>query len=477
MTATGNGDAGGSTASLTNTHTGGSTASLTDAHTGGSTAWLADVGVDWSRDPAALAAVRADRSGWPPEGLPSAVVRPVDAAGVSRVLRRANETRTPVVPRGAGTGLSGGATAGAGAVVLDLSRMDRLVSLSPDDGTAVVEPGLITAALDAAAGEHGLTYAPDPASVAISTIGGNIATNAGGLRCAKYGVTRDSVLGLRVVLADGTEISTGTATFKGVAGYDLTRLFTGSEGTLGVIVQATLRLRPLPLGTATIAATFGDIETAAAACSALTRARVQPAIAELLDAATLRAIDPEHGDGALLLIQTDGAGAALEADLIVEALAGVAENIRMTTDPAEAAELLAARRLALPALERLGRPLIEDIAVPRSRLADAVREIAAIAERHGVPICTIAHAADGNLHPLIVVDRDAEDVPPHAQRAADEVFGLALKLGGTLTGEHGVGTLKRAWLRRELGPAQHDLQQRIRQLFDPHGILNPGKAV
>jgi glycolate oxidase len=228
--------------------------------------WLDDADVDYSRDPADLAVARADRSGWPPSSLPAAVVRPVDAGGVRRVLRLAHDTRTPVVPRGAGTGLSGGATAGSGTVVLDLSRMNQIVSLSPDDSTAVVEPGVITAELDAAAVEHGLTYAPDPASAAISTIGGNIATNAGGLRCAKYGVTRDSVLGLQVVLAGGSQIGVGTATFKGVTGYDLTRLFTGSEGTLGVIVQATVRLRPLPLGTATIAATFPDIEAAAAAC-------------------------------------------------------------------------------------------------------------------------------------------------------------------------------------------------------------------
>ena len=447
------------------------------------TAWLDDAGVDCSRDPADLAAVRADRSGWPPTGLPVAVLRPVDDAGVRRVLRLANQAGTPVVPRGAGTGLAGGATAGSGTVVLDLSRMNRIVSLSPDDGTAVVEPGVITAVLDAAAGEHGLTYPPDPASVAISTIGGNIATNAGGLRCAKYGVTRDSVLGLQVVLADGSQFGTGTATFKGVTGYDLTRLFTGSEGTLGVIVQATVRLRPLPLGTATIAATFPDVEAAAAACAAVTRTRVQPAIAELLDAATLAAIDAAQGTdlrsaaGALLLIQTDGVGAALEAELIVAALRDSATSVRTTTDPAEAAELLAARRLALPSLERLGRPLIEDIAVPRSRLAEAVREIAAIAARHKMPICTVAHAADGNLHPLIVVDPAAESVPPEAQAAADEVFELALRLGGTLTGEHGVGTLKRAWLGRELGAVNHDLQRRIRRLFDPNGILNPGKAV
>jgi glycolate oxidase len=445
--------------------------------------WLPSTGVQFSTDPAVLADRRADRSGWPPPGRPTAVAFPVSADQVGRVLRSAHETRTVIVPRGAGTGLAGGATAGTGTVVLDLTRMNRIVEISPDDATAVAEPGVITADLDRAAAEHGLRYAPDPASVAISTIGGNIATNAGGLRCAKYGATRDSVLGLDVVLADGRALSTGTATLSGVAGYDLTGLFVGSEGTLGVVVRATLRLRPLPLGTATIAASFADVEAAAAAAVAVSRAGVQPAIAELLDEATLLAIDAAQGTtlrsggAALLLIQTDGLGAAQEAALIAEVLTGPAISVRTTTDEAEANELLAARRLALPSLERIGRPLIEDIAVPRSRLADAVREVAAISARHDVTISTLAHAFAGTVHPLIVVDRDADGIPENAQRAADEVFELALKLGGTVTGEHGVGTLKRDWLRRELGDTSHGLHEQLKGLFDPNGILNPGKAI
>jgi glycolate oxidase len=445
--------------------------------------WLDAAAVEYSVDRSVVAAHRDDRSGWPPVGSPDAVVFPVDAAGVRRVLRMANDARTPVVPRGGGTGLSGAAAAGAGTVVLDLTRMNRIVSLSVPDSTAVVEPGVITADLDRAAARLGLRYAPDPASVEISTIGGNIATNAGGLRCAKYGVTRDSVLGLDVVLADGRQISTGTATLKGVAGYDLTSLFVGSEGTLGVVVRATLRLRPVPSATATVAAYFTDVETAAAAASAIGTARVQPSVCELLDEATLRAVDDAQGTdlrshgAALLLVQTDGAGASIEADLVAAVLAASATSVRLTTDPAEAAELLAARRLALPSLERLGRPLIEDIAVPRSRLAEAVREIAAISVRHGVPICTVAHAGDGNLHPIVVVGPSAAEIPDRAWRAADEIFELALRLGGTLTGEHGVGTLKRGWLARELGTANHLLQQQIKALFDPHGILNPGTAI
>jgi glycolate oxidase len=445
--------------------------------------WLEAAAVEFSVDPAVVAAHREDRSGWPPDGHPAAVVFPDDAAGVRRVLRLAHDARVPVVPRGAGTGLSGGAAAGAGTIVLDLSRMRRIVAVSSDDGTAVVELGVITADLDRAAGAYGLRYAPDPASAAISTIGGNIATNAGGLRCAKYGVTRDSVLGLDVVLADGRQISTGTATFKGVAGYDLTRLFVGSEGTLGVIVRATLRLHAIPLATATIAAFFAEVQAAAAAASAIGTARVQPAVCELLDEATLQAVDDAQGSGlrsqgaALLLVQTDGAGASIEADLVAAVLRATATSVQVSTDPVEAAELLAARRLALPSLERLGRPLIEDIAVPRSRLADAVRGIAAIAAEHRVPICTVAHAGDGNLHPIVVVDPMATRIPEPAWRAADAIFELALALGGTLTGEHGVGTLKRRWLGRELGSTQHVLQQQIKAVFDPRGILNPGTAI
>ena len=427
----------------------------------------------WSAEPDTLRVRRLDRSGWEPDGTPAAVVFPRSARDVQAVLRGAFSTRTPVVPRGAGTALTGASTAGAGAIVLDLSRMNRILEIRPDDGIAVAEPGVITADLDRAAAAHGLRYAPDPASLELSTIGGNIATNAGGLRCAKYGVTRDSVLGLDVVLADGTRVATGRATLKGVAGYDLTGLFVGSEGTLGVVVGATLRLRNLPDPTATLAAYYPDIETAAAASVALATAQIQPVLAELLDRATLDALGEAHREGeALLIVQTDGGPD--EAARAADVLGRTATTLRSTTDPDEAAVLLAARRGALPAIERLGRPLIEDIAVPRSRLAEAVREIVAIARRHDVRICTLAHAGDGNLHPIIVA---GHPISGAVHRAADEIFGLALRLGGTVTAEHGVGVLKRAWLERELGPAAHDLQRRIKDLFDPHGILNPGKAL
>ncbi|MFJ8933869.1 FAD-binding oxidoreductase [Streptomyces sp. NPDC102364] len=432
-----------------------------------------------STDPAVLAAHTTDRSGTRPDGEPLAVVHARHTPDVALALRHAHALRVPVVPRGAGTGLSGGATADEGSLVLDLSRMDRILELDAFDQVAVVEPGVITAELDRAAGAHGLRYAPDPASAALSTIGGNIATNAGGLRCAKYGVTRDSVLGLEAVLADGTVVTTGRRTVKGVTGYDLTALLTGSEGTLAVITGATLRLRPVPVAVATLAAYFPTFEDAAEASYAIARAGVEPALAELVDGPVLQAIDPalrERG-AALLLVQCDGAGAAVEAAAIARLIAPSATSVETTEDPAQSEALLAARRLALPALEKLGRPLIEDIAVPRSRLAEAVREIRAISARHDVPVFTIAHAADGNLHPIVVVDRALDRLPDAAWEAAGEIFALALRLGGTLTGEHGVGLLKRQWVAEELGPAAHALQRGLKEVFDPRGILNPGKAL
>nr|WSZ94721.1 FAD-binding protein [Streptomyces sp. NBC_00857] len=434
-------------------------------------------------DPAATAPYATDRSGAHTDGQPLAVVHARDTDEVRTVLRHANELRVPVVPRGAGTGLSGGAAAGEGSVVLDLSGMNRIVELSPDDQLAVVEPGVVTADLDRAAAAHGLRYAPDPASAAISTVGGNIATNAGGLRCAKYGVTRDSVLGLTAVLADGTVVRTGRRTVKGVTGYDLTALLTGSEGTLAVITGATVRLRPVPVATATIAAYFDRVEDAAAASSAITAARVEPAMCELLDGPVLAAIDAAQGTGlrargaALLLVQCDGAGAPAEAERVAVVLGGRATSVEVAADPAEAESLLAARRLALPSLERIGRPLIEDIAVPRSRLAEAVRAVEAVSVRYDVPVFTLAHAADGNLHPIIVVDPALPELPVAAWKAASEIFSVALRLGGTLTGEHGVGVLKRQWVAEELGADNHALQQRLKTAFDPHHILNPGKAV
>lgn len=386
--------------------------------------------------------------------------------------------------RGAGTGLAGGAVAGEGTIVLDLSGMNRIVRIDPVDGVAEAEAGVITGDLDRAAREHGLFYAPDPGSVGVSTLGGNIATNAGGLRGAKYGVTRDAVLALDVVLADGELVRIGRPTVKGVTGYDLAGLLVGSEGTLGVVVGATVRLLPVPPEVATLAASFASLEDAAAAVAAIAVSGARPAVLEILDEATLDAIDAAEGtalraDGAaLLVVQTDGFGASAEILAVRAALDRLAVRVEWTTDPLEAERLLAARRQALPAIERRGRVLIEDIAVPRSRLVEAIRGIRGIAERTETEIYVFGHAGDGNLHPIIVAgSAPGEEIPEHTQRAADEIFALALSLGGTLTAEHGIGLLKREWVGTELGPRVHDIHHALRALLDPAGILNPGKAI
>lgn len=424
---------------------------------------------------------RIDRSGHEPIGHPHIVVRAASIDDVRAAVAYAADRELGVVPRGAGSGLAGGASAGDGALVLDLSAMNRILTVDVADEVAVVEAGVITAELDRRAAAVGLRYAPDPASAAISTIGGNIATNAGGLRCVKYGVTRDSVLGLSVVLADGALLQTGRRTAKGVAGLDLTSLFTGSEGTLGVIVDATLRLHPAQASAVTVAAWFDDVEQAAAATAAALSARVRPLMMELLDEASLQQAQRHLGvdsapSGAFVVAQTEGWSAQAEADVIATEFRRLASAVRITDRPERADELLAVRRAALPALEQIGRPLIEDIAVPRSRLADAVRAITVIAATHRIPVFTFGHAGDGNLHPIIVVPEHDPLAGARAAAAADDIFALALELGGTITGEHGVGVLKRRWLARELGPTALGVQQAIRNALDPAGLFNPGKV-
>ncbi|AUI51033.1 FAD-binding oxidoreductase [Arthrobacter crystallopoietes] len=449
----------------------------------GSSAAVLDAARRASVDYADRAAVNTDRSGFVPQSLPDGVVFAESVEDVVQAVKLAAAHKVPLVPRGAGTGLAAASSASAGEVVLDLSRMNRILSIDPVEQIAVVEPGVLNAHLNAAVAEHGLFYAPDPASTAICSIGGNIATNAGGMRCAKYGVTRESVLGLRVVLADGRELRTGRDTIKGVTGYDLNALMIGSEGTLGVVVEATLRLRPLPIATATVAAFFPDVAAAAAAASAVIAARLQPSVLELVDGPTLAAIDAALGTnyrsrgGAFLLAQTDGFGAHLEMDVLVNAIEPFTAELQRAADTAEAEALLTARREAIPSLEKMGRVSIGDIGVPRGRLAEAVTGLADISRRTGVRIFTIAHAADGNLHPIIVVDPQESVTEGPAKAALGEMFRLAQSLGGTLTGEHGVGLLKRDWLRDELGDVSLEVQHAIRRALDPQGILNPGKAI
>jgi len=441
----------------------------------------AELGSLVDTSPAALDDARADKSGHRATAPPIAVVHAESVAHVQATLRIASATGTPVVTRGAGTGLAGAANAGGGEIALSVRRMTRILEVSPDDLLAVVEPGILNAELNAHLARHGLWWAPDPASRDISTVGGNIATGAGGLLCAKYGVVRDAVLGVDVVLADGRLIRMGHRSVKGVTGLDLTSLMIGSEGTLGVIVGATLKLRRLVPGTVcTIAATFPTVRAAAAASSAVTASGIQPSIMELMDATSLAAVHrllalPAPTAGASqLTIQTDGPAAAAEADAIAEVLRASGGTVALTHDRAEGERLLAIRRAMHPAMESLGNALIEDVSVPRSQMAAMFDEIERVEREHGVAIPTVAHAGDGNLHPNFVFQ--GEDVPQLIWDAADDLFRAAIRLGGTLTGEHGIGLLKRRWLADELGDDQWRLQRDIARVFDPQGILNPGKV-
>lgn len=433
-------------------------------------------------------AARADQSGHVAREAPLAVIEAATIEQVQTLMRFATAHRIPVVPRGAGTGLAGGAIGGAGELVLSTRGMDRVLEIAADDELAVVEPGVINAELNERLAPLGLWWAPDPASKAISTVGGNIATNAGGLLCVKYGVTREAVLGLKVVLADGRLIELGHRTVKGVTGYDLTALMVGSEGTLGIIVEATLRLRPLPGGGAsTISAFFPDVDSAAHAATRIISAGIKPAIMELLDGRSLASIGDflglqlgGDGRGAQLLIQVDGSGAeqeAVEALAVIHSLGGEAQQ---TADRAEGEALFAIRRAFHSAMQARGTVLIEDVAVPRSALPAMFAAIERIGDAHGLEIPTVAHAGDGNLHPNFVFDTRIVDghvdVPDHVWTAAGELFRECLRLGGTLTGEHGIGLLKKRWLREELGDDSLALHAQVKAVFDPLGILNPGKV-
>ena len=434
-------------------------------------------------DPGVLVAYSRDRAALAPAGSALALVRALSIDDVVATLRVASAHGIPVVPRGAGTGLVGGANAVDGGIVLSLAAMDRVVEVDVAGRTATAQAGVLTADLAAAAAAHGLWYPPDPASRAISTIGGNVATNAGGACCLKYGVTADAVAALTAVLADGTVVRTGRATRKDVAGLDLTRLLVGSEGALAVVVEVTVRLRASPRPPATVVASFPSVAAAGEAVVAVT-STAEPALLEMLDRTTVRAVEAmthmglDAGTGALLLLQCDGTDAADEAERCAQACerAG-ASYVVVTADVAEGEALLAARRAAYPALERLGTTLLDDVCVPVPRVPELVRAVERVAQQHGVVIGTFGHAGDGNLHPTVVYDATDPAQTAAAQRAFDAVLDAALALGGTVTGEHGVGVLKRGALDRQLGAAERALMQRVKAAFDPAGILNPGKAL
>ncbi|HYI59194.1 MAG TPA: FAD-linked oxidase C-terminal domain-containing protein [Microlunatus sp.] len=422
---------------------------------------------DWSRDPGA--------------GTPLAVVRPTDAAQVQTVVRWCAENRVPITPRGAGTSLSGGSSAVDGGIVLSMERM-RAIEIDTTTRVAVVEPGAFNAEVKAAAAEQGLWYPPDPSSYEICSIGGNIATNAGGLCCVKYGVTTDYVLGLDVVLADGELISLGGKRIKDVAGLSLLKLFVGSEGTLGIITRAILRLVPAQPPKATLVAAFADPEAAARAVVELGLV-ARPSMVELMDNASINIVEDalkmglDRTAGALLLIQSDAPGAACSAEIELAEAACVKQGATecFSTDDADEGELFVeARRAFFPALEGRGALLLEDVGAPVPQLPALLAGVAAIAARHEVQIPVVAHAGDGNTHPTIVFDPTDEAAQARAALAFTEIMELALSLGGTITGEHGIGRLKKELLPTQLGPRVTRLTRDVKQLFDPGNILNPG---
>lgn len=435
-------------------------------------------------DPDVAAAYSHDQSRFTDHAVPRAVLMPRSTAEVSQCLKVAHDHRIPVVPRGAGSGLSGGANASTDCLVLSVHRMNQILEVDAADRFAVVQPGVITASLRAAAKEVGLFYPPDPGSVEMSTVGGNAATNAGGMCCVKYGVTADFVIGLEVVLADGRVMRTGRRTVKGVAGYDLTHLFVGSEGTLGVITEVTVRLVPEPGPSHTLVASFSSLKDAGAVVSEVTRAGLTPSLLEILDRTTVRAVDQMAHMGlgedveALLLVQSDDK----HADVLLGRVSAICEDqgvsdLAHSSDPAESAMLLEARRLALPALERLGDWLLDDVAVPRSRIVEFIVAVEEISSRLGLTIGVFGHAGDGNLHPTVIFDDADADSRAATLRAFDEMTRKALELGGTITGEHGVGRLKRDWLARELDPVAATVHGTIKSALDPRGILNPGAVM
>jgi len=431
-------------------------------------------------DPDIVDGYRFDRARTIVPGKPLALVRAADTADVQATMRVATRFRVPVVARGAGTGLSGGSSAVDGAITLSTERL-RGVAVDPAALTVTVGPGLLNAEVKLAAREHGLWYPPDPSSFEICSIGGNLATNAGGLCCVKYGVTTDYVLGLEVVLADGRVVQLGGRTIKDVAGYDLKRLFVGSEGTLGIITEATLRLRPLPPPATTVVATFADVVDAGRAITQV-MARVRPAALELMDRAAVAAVETVRpmgldGDiGALLLGQSDAG--LHECEVMAEAFdACGATYVAVTDDPDEGELLMGARRMAIPCVERLGAVLIEDVGVPIPRIPDLIVAVQAVAARRETLVPVIGHAGDGNFHPLVTFDADDPDATARAELAFDEIMEEALALGGTVTGEHGIGTLKARHLADQLGPDVLGVTRSIKAALDPLNLLNPGKWV
>ncbi|MCB9590735.1 MAG: FAD-binding protein [Polyangiaceae bacterium] len=450
-------------------------------------AWLADLASQLPEgavvsDRDVLESYARDHARLVPAGEAAALVRARSVEQVIATLRFAHERRIPVVTRGAGTGLSGGANALDGCIQLSVADMRRILRVDPVGRSATVEPGVLNGELAAEALGYGLFYAPDPASREISSIGGNIATNAGGACCLKYGVTGDHVLALKAVLADGTLIRVGSLAQKNVAGLDLKRLLVGSEGTLAVIVEATLRLLPKPRPASTLVAYFQSLQSAGAAIEAMQS--LDLSLIEIMDRTTLSAVE-RHAQleldttaAAMVLVQSDASDAPAE----VSRCAALCEqhrayDVMQSSDAEEGRLLLRARSLAYPALERLGATLLDDVAVPRQNLTEMLVRCEAISEATGLTIGTFGHAGDGNLHPTIVFDGQSPESERRAYDAFNQILHEAIKVGGSITGEHGVGALKVLQLPRMIGSSERALMARIKQAFDPLGILNPGRGL
>jgi len=434
-------------------------------------------------EPDLMLAYRRDQSLLTAAGMPLALVRARDTDDVVAALKIAHRHGVPVVTRGAGTGLAGAANALDGCIVLSMEKMNAVLDIDPAARTATVQPGVINGDLAAAAAERGLWYVPDPGSRAISSIGGNLATNAGGTCCAKYGVTADHVARIKAVLADGRIIHTGAATRKNVAGLNLTQLLVGSEGTLAVIVEATMRLRAAPTAAATVVARFPETAQAIEAVLAI-RQVAEPCLAELMDRTTIAAVNDmthmglDESAGALLLIQCDGRDSTAEARICAQACADAgATEVYDTDDPVEGEAFMQARRVALTALERRGSTLLDDLSVPVHRLPEMLQAIEGIATRYDLTIGTFGHAADGNLHPTIVFDASDSEQSARALQSFDEMVVECLSLGGSISGEHGIGVLKEPYMEAMVGATERELMARVKEAFDPTGILNPGRGL
>lgn len=431
------------------------------------------------KDPTDLEAYRHDQATWLDGGVPAVVVKPETEVELVAAVKEAVGTGMPIVPRGAGSGLSGGCNAIDGCMVISTERMRGLRDIDEPSSFATVEPGIITADVDAAAASVGLYYPPDPASADMCTIGGNIATNAGGLCCVRQGVTRDYVLGVRLVLADGSILQTGSLARKNSAGYDMTALCVGSEGTLGIVSEAAVRLKPRPEAARTVAGLFPSMAAAGRAIQTIVRT-VPVTMLEIMDRTTLDAVERwkhlelDTGSEAMLIGQVDGGPTLVELADRYEA-AGASE-VMVATDEMEAEVLLAARRFAYPALAREGQVILDDVCVPVGSIAELLSRIADISQSSGITIGTFGHAADGNMHPTLLLRSGDADETKRAQDAFMDILRVAIAMNGTITGEHGVGLLKREALSEQLGTHALSIQRAIKHVFDPLNIMNPGKV-